>query len=228
MQALGNPPRQKKPPEPSTMKALLTEAIGTFFLVLTIGIVVNLDASLAPVAIGFALMVMVYAGGRISGAHYNPAVSFAAMLRGVLPSSKLAGYWGAQLAGGIAAAFLVYKFTGATLTVAPAQDSTILKVLAGEAVATFALVYVVLNVATSEATKGNSYFGLAIGATVMAMAIAFGGITGGAFNPAVGIAPAIVNAALGNGFGAMTWAYVAGPLAGATAGAFTFRYLDAA
>jgi aquaporin Z len=208
------------------MKALLTETIGTFFLVLAIGLSVNLGADLAPISIGFTLMVMVYAGGRISGAHYNPAVTVAAVIRGALPASKLAGYWGAQLAGGVGAAFLVYKFTGTTLTVAPAADATALKSVVGEAIATFALAYVVLHVATSDATKGNSYFGLAIGATVMALAIAMGPITGGAFNPAVGITPAIVNAALGNGFGAMTWVYAVGPILGAAAAGYTFKYLE--
>lgn len=208
------------------MKPMLTETIGTFFLVLAIGLTVNLGSDLAPIAIGFTLMVMVYAGGRISGAHYNPAVSLAAVIRGALPASKLAGYWGAQLVGGVVAACLVHTFTGETLTVAPAADTSVLKAIVGEAVATFALVYVVLSVATSEATKGNSYFGLAIGATVTAMAIAFGSITGGAFNPAVGFAPAIVNAVLGNGFGAMTWVYAAGPFVGAAAGAYVFRYLQ--
>jgi aquaporin Z len=208
------------------MKALLTEAIGTFFLVLSIGLSVSSGTPLAPIAIGFTLMVMVYAGGRISGAHYNPAVSLAAVIRGALPSGKLIPYWGAQLAGAVAASFLVYKFTGAALHVAPAELTTSLKAVVGEAVATFALAYVVLHVATSKATEGNDYFGLAIGTTVMAMAIAMGPLTGGAFNPAVGLGPAVVEMILGTGASSMAWVYAVGPFVGAAAAGYVFKYQE--
>jgi aquaporin Z len=208
------------------MKALLTETIGTFFLVLAIGLSVNAGAQLAPVAIGFTLMVMVYAGGRLSGAHYNPAVSLAAMLRGALPSAKLVPYWAAQFIGGILAGFLVWKFTGQPLHVAPAESTTALKAIVGEAVATFGLAYVVLHVATGKGTEGNSYFGLAIGGTVAAFAVAFGPITGGAFNPAVGLSPAIVEMILGRGIPSLAWVYAVGPLAGGAAAAYAFKFQE--
>jgi aquaporin Z len=210
------------------MKALVTELIGTFFLVLSIGLTVNGNEALAPIAIGFTLMVMVYAGGRLSGAHYNPAVSVAAVLRGALPAAKLLPYWAAQFAGGIVAAFLVWKFTGHALHVAPAESTSVLKALVGEGVATFGLAYVVLHVATGRGTEGNSYFGLAIGGTVAAFAVAFGGITGGAFNPAVGLSPAIVEMALGHAVAPLAWVYAVGPLAGGAAAAFAFKFQDAA
>jgi aquaporin Z len=208
------------------MKALLTETIGTFFLVLAIGLSVNLDSPLAPIAIGFTLMVMVYAGGRISGAHYNPAVSVAAVIRGALPAGKLPAYWGAQFVGAILAGFLVYKTTGQPLHVAPSDSATMIKVLVCEAVATFGLAYVVLHVATGKGTEGNSYFGLAIGATVMAFAIAFGSVTGGAFNPAVGIGPAIVEMILGRETAPLFWVYAVGPILGAAAAAFVFKFQE--
>ena len=208
------------------MKALLTEFIGTFFLVLVIGLTVNGGAELAPVAIGAALMVMVYAGGRISGAHYNPAVSVALMLRGALPASRLLGYWVAQLAGATVAAYLAWKFTGRPLHVAPADATTALKAVVGEAVATFGLAYVVLHAATGKGTEGNSYFGLAIGFTVAAFAVAFGGITGGAFNPAVGLGPAIVELVVRGSAPALAWVYVVGPIGGAAAAAYAFKYQD--
>lgn len=206
------------------MKALLTELIGTFFLVLGIGLSVGVGSDLAPIAIGFTLMVMVYAGGRISGAHYNPAVSLAAMLRGALPAGKIAGYWAAQMIGAVMAGFLIWKFTGHPLHVAPAAATTALKAVVGEAVATFALAYVVLHVATGKGTEGNSYFGLAIGATVAAFAVGVGPITGGAFNPAVGLGPAIVEMILGTGAPAMAWVYLVGPMLGAAAAAYAFKY----
>lgn len=208
------------------MKALVTEMIGTFFLVLVVGLSVNAGAELAAISIGFTLMVMVYAGGRISGGHYNPAVSLAATVRGALPSAKLVPYWGAQLVGGVVAGFLVWKFTGHTLHVAPAESTSMLKAVVGEALATFALAYVVLHTATGKGTEGNSYFGLAIGGTVVAFAVALGGITGGAFNPAVGLAPALVEMVLGHAVAPLAWVYAVGPLAGGAAAGFVFKFQE--
>jgi aquaporin Z len=205
------------------MKNYLTEAIGTFFLVITVGLCVNGGVAMAPLAIGASLMVMVYAGGPVSGGHYNPAVSFAAWIRGALPTKELLPYWGAQFVGALLAGFLTYKFTGFALHVAPGANVTWMKALTGEVIFTFALAYVVLNVATSKATAGNSYFGLAIGLTVMVGAFAVGGISGGAFNPAVGLGPAIMEVVLGKSPTPMAWVYAVGPLAGAAAAAFAYK-----
>jgi aquaporin Z len=206
------------------MRQYLAEAIGTFFLVLTIGLCVNQGVLPAPLAIGAALMVMVYAGGHISGAHYNPAVTVAAWLRGALPARQVLPYWAAQFAGAIAAAFFVYAFTGRTLHVAPGDLSGWRGVFAAEALFSFALAYVVLNVATAKETQGNSYFGAAIGSTVMVGAFAVGGISGGAFNPAVGLGPAVVEMVLGQAPYSLAWIYAVGPLGGAAAAAFAFRF----
>ena len=205
------------------MKSYLTEAIGTFFLVFTIGLCVNEGVAVAPLAIGSALMVMVYAGGHISGGHYNPSVSFAAWIRGALPTRRLVPYWIAQFAGAVVAGVLIYKLTGSALHVAPAENVTWMKALTGEVIFSFALSYVVLNVATAKATEGNSYFGLAIGFTVMTGAFAIGGISGGAFNPAVGLGPAIIEVVLGRSPTPMAWIYAAGPLLGAAGAAYTFK-----
>lgn len=205
------------------MKAYITEAIGTFFLVLTIGLCVNQEVMPAPLAIGAALMVMVFAGGHVSGAHYNPAITLAVWLRGALKPRELAPYWAAQFAGACVAAYLAFKFSGRLLEVAPGPQSTWLKALAGEMVYTFALAYVVLNVATAKATEGNSFYGLAIGSTVMVGAFAMGGISGGAFNPAVGLGPAIIEVLLGRSPTPMWWVYAAGPFAGAAVAAFAFK-----
>lgn len=208
------------------MKPLLTEAIGTFFLVLAVGLSVNGGAALAPIGIGFTLMVMVYAGGRISGAHYNPAVSLAAMIRGALPRGQLLPYWAAQFAGAIAAGLLTWKFSGHPVHVAPADATTALKAVVGEAVTTFALAYVVLHVATSRRTEGNSYYGLAIGGTVAAMAVWMGPISGGAFNPAVGLGPAVVELILGDAPSSLAWVYAVGPLAGAAVAGYAFKFQE--
>jgi aquaporin Z len=205
------------------MKSYLTEAIGTFFLVLTVGLCVNQSVAMAPLAIGTALMVMVYAGGHISGGHYNPSVSLAAWIRGALPTKELVPYWVAQFVGGILAAFLAYKFTGDALHVAPGANVSWMKALSGEIVFSFALSYVVLNAATAKETAGNSFYGLAIGFTVMTGAFAVGAISGGAFNPSVGLSPALVELLLGKSPTAMAWIYAAGPLAGAAVAGYTFK-----
>lgn len=158
------------------MKKYVVEFIGTMFLVLTIGLAVAHADTMAPLAIGAILMVMIYAGGHISGAHYNPAVSLGLWTANKLPTSELVKYWISQTLGSIVAAGLVIvlvgKGTGAILT------ASTLAILLSELLFTFALVWVVLNVATTKASDKMSYYGLAIGFTVMAGAYAVGSISG--------------------------------------------------
>jgi aquaporin Z len=205
------------------MRKYLTEFIGTFFLVFTIGLTVTANLAMAPLAIGTALMVMVYMGGHVSGAHYNPAVSLAAVLRGALPAGEFVPYVVAQLAGAVAASLVVYVVTGSTFAPAPGVNATPMAALVVEILYTFALVLVVLNVATSKHTTGNSYYGLAIGFTIMAAAFAGGGISGGAFNPAVGTGPTIVNGLAGGGSWGSLWIYIVGPLVGGALAATVFK-----
>lgn len=205
---------------------LLTEAIGTCFLVLAIGLSVKVDPLVAPVAVGFMLTVMVYAGGHRSGAHYNPAISVAAWLRGTLPAREVAPYWGAQFAGALLGCFLTYKFTGIPIYVGAGEDVSLLKAVTGEAIFTFALAWVILNVATAKGTAGNSYYGLAIGGTVLAGAYVMGGISGGAFNPAVGLAPYLFAMAIGRETAPEAWIYLAGPLLGAAGAALVFNRVE--
>ena len=205
------------------MKSYLTEAIGTFFLVLTVGMCVNGGVAMAPLAIGSALMIMVYAGGPISGGHYNPSVSFAAWIRGALPTKELLPYWAAQFAGALVAGYLIYALSGSALHVAPGAGVSWMRALTAEVLFSFALSYVVLHTATSKAVAGNSYFGLAIGFTVMTGAFAVGGISGGAFNPAVGLGPAIMELVLGGSPTPMAWIYAAGPLLGAAGAGYAYK-----
>ena len=169
------------------MKKYLVEFIGTFFLAMTVGMtVIGASAgALAPVAIGSALMIMVYAGGHVSGGHYNPAVTLAVWLRGRCATKDVLPYWVAQILGALAASAVVLFLKGDTMAT-PADLKTQPALLA-EFLGTFALAYVVLNVATAKATAGNSNYGLAIGFTVTTMAFALGGVSGGAFNPAVAV-----------------------------------------
>ncbi len=177
------------------LKKCLVEFIGTFFLVLTVGLTAcGAHATpMAPIAIGIVLAVMVYAGGHASGAHYNPAVSLAAAIRGALEWKDIVPYWIAQLLGGAVAAMTVLHFT---TVAAPAEaDICLCCLILFEFLFTFALCYVVLHTATSKATEGNSYFGFAIGATVLVGAFASAGICYGAFNPAVALGLLTMSAA---------------------------------
>ena len=205
------------------MKNYLTEVIGTFFLVLTIGLTAIGGVAMAPLAIGSALMVMVYMGGHISGGHYNPAVSLAVMMRGKLDSKELLPYWVSQIVGAFLAAAVVYAISGQTFAPAPGADATTMGALLIEFLFTFALCLVVLNTATASGTEGNSFYGLAIGFTVMVGAFSGGGISGGAFNPAVGIGPIVMNAIAGGGSFSNLWLYLVGPLLGGAVAAMVFK-----
>jgi aquaporin Z len=204
------------------MRKLVLEGIGTFFLVFTIGqVVIEPGAgALAPIAIGGVLAIMVYAGGHISGAHYNPAVTLAVFLRRRATAAELVGYPIAQIIGALLAAVTVgwLKGDAGIAPLAPPAGASLLV----EFLATFALAFVVLNVATARGTQGNSYFGLAIGGTVMVMAWAVGGISGGAFNPAV----AVGITALGLVSVGSLWIYLLANLAGGAAAALLFNALD--
>ena len=187
------------------MNKYIAEFIGTFFLVLTIGCT-GIGASagvIAPLAIGAALMVMVFAGGHISGAHYNPAVTLGVLIRGKLKAADVIPYWIAQCVAAAIAAFVVSKILRAGVAVTPIAPKLGPALLA-EFLFTFALVYVVLNAATAEGTSGNSFYGLAIGMTVMTGAFAVGDISGGAFNPAVAIGISILGISTWNNI----WIYL--------------------
>ena len=200
------------------MKNYITEFIGTFFLVLTIGLTED------PFAIGTMLMVMVYMGGHISGAHYNPAVSIAMIIRGLLSVKEAVKYIFSQLAAAFLAAIFVQWVGGSAMQIAPNDSASVMQILAVESIFTFALVLVILNVATNPKTEGNFYYGLAIGFTVMAAAYAGGGISGGAYNPAVGVGPILVDTIMGDGNTlSHLWYYFIGPIVGAMAAAYVYK-----
>ena len=201
------------------MRKVIAECLGTFFLVLVIGLTVIAPGagSMAPVAIGAILMVMVYAGGHISGAHYNPAVTLAVWLRGKCEAKDVPAYIGAQVIGAMLASLLVGVCKRGSVVTALQPD--VVPALLIELVFTFALAYVVLNVATAKKTAGNSYFGLAIGFTVMAAAYAGGPISGGAFNPAVAVGLTLMGlSTVGH-----LWIFLLANLAGGALAAWVFR-----
>ena len=199
------------------------EVIGTFFLVFTVAACGFSHSTFTPLAAGAALMVMVYAGGHISGGHYNPAVTMAALWRHRIGLSDAVGYWVAQFAAGVVAAAVARAVVNpAAVTTLRPSGHALAATAVVELLFTFALCYVVLNVATSKDQLGNSFFGLAIGFTVLAGAFAVGGISGGAFNPAV-----TLGAATGGLFAWSTlWVYLVVQAVAGVAAGLTFRALN--
>jgi len=204
------------------MRNYLVEFIGTFFLVLVIGLTsINPGAGvIAPLAIGAVLMVMIYAGGHLSGAHYNPAVTIAAWIRGKCPSKDILPYIVSQILAGIIAATVV-TFLKQPTSVSEASIATF-PALATEFLFTFALVYVVLNTTTSKRTEGNSYYGLAIGFTIMVGAFAGGPISGGVYNPAVAVGISTMGLSAWNNI----WIYLVGTIAGGSIGALVYKVVN--
>lgn len=200
------------------MKKYIVEFIGTFFLVFTVGMAVRSGSPLAPLAIGASLMVMIFAGGHVSGGHFNPAVTLAVWLRGKLPLKDVIPYWVAQLLAGLTAGLIVNLLL--TRIQMPAEHIVVNSLIV-EFLFTFALAWVVLNTATSKGTLDNSFYGLAIGFTVVAGAVAVGGISGGAFNPAVGLGVFVM------GFESISQlgVYVVADLAGGAVAALAFKQL---
>jgi aquaporin Z len=204
------------------MRSYITEFIGTFFLVLTIGcaVIPGLPSVVAPLAIGATLMVMVFAGGHVSGAHYNPAVTLGVWLRGRAKAADVLPYWVSQIAAALAAAFVVRFLVG--VPSAPPMTPATGPAAVAEFLYTFALVYVILNVATAKSTSGNSFYGLAIGMTVMAGAFSVGHVSGGAFNPAVAIGAAVMGLIAPSSI----WVHIVAELAAGAAAAAIFKTIN--
>jgi aquaporin Z len=201
-------------------RKLVVEFIGMFIFVFTVGMATNtLGAGpLAPLAIGSVLMVMVFAGGHISGGHFNPAVSTAVFVRGRMNSTEWVAYMVTQVVAAVIAGLVVRAVGGHE---SAAHVASAGKMLVAEFIFTFALAWVVLNVATARGTLGNSFYGLAIGFTVVAGAYAVGGISGGVFNPAIAIGGMVSGIFKWSNI----WVYLLADLLGAAAAATAFLYV---
>jgi aquaporin Z len=202
------------------LRKCVVEFIGTFFLVFVIGCVSSqAHVFLAPLAIGAALMVMIFAGGHISGGHYNPAVTLGVWIRGMCSGVEATFYVIAQVIAAVAAAIVVPMLFGHTIGAGPTGSAG--QVILAEFLGTFALVYTVLNVATAPATAGNSFYGLAIGFTVFVQAVAVGSVSGGAFNPAVAVGASLLGALRTQSL----WIYGLSELVAAAAAAGIYRFI---
>ena len=201
-------------------RKLVVEFVGMFLFMFTVGMATNTAGAgvLAPLAIGSVLMVMVFAGGHVSGGHFNPAVSTAVFLRRRMESIEFAAYVATQ---GVAAviAGLVVRYVGGREAQTPVASAG--KMLIAEFLFTFALAWVVLHVATARGTDGNSFYGLAIGFTVVTGAFAVGGISGGAFNPAIALGAMVTGLFEWSNL----WIYLLADFLGAAAAAYAFLYV---
>ena len=201
---------------------LLTEFGGTFVFLSVIALS-GPTGPLAPLVIGLALTAMVYMGGHVSGAHYNPAVSFGLLLRGVITPAIFGLYCVTQLIAGSLAFAVAFLISGANAGIHPGAGVYWYSALTAEVLFTTALALVVMNVAATRETAGNSYYGLAIGFTVACGAFVAGPISGGAFNPAVAFGATLREALFGHGTWSDLWIYLVGPLVGATLAAAIHR-----
>lgn len=196
------------------MNKYITEFIGTFFLVRAAGFA---SGELAVLIIASALMVMIYAGGHISGAHYNPAVTLAVLIRGRIGAAEALVYMVSQVIGAVVAALIVGFFKDVPAEPMVLADKT--RALVAEGLGSFALAYVVLNVATAKGTAGNSFYGLAIGFTVFFAGSLLGSLSGGAFNPAVAVGASVIKAFAWSNL----WIYLVACFGGAALAALIFR-----
>jgi aquaporin Z len=204
-------------------RKLAVEFIGMFLFVFTVGMATEAanksGAVLAPIAIGSVLMVLVFAGGHVSGGHYNPAVSTAVFLRGKLKANEYGAYMLTQFVAAVLAGLLVSAVGGKQ---SPGATAAVGKMLVVEFLFTFALTYVVLNVATAKGTEGNSFYGLAIGFVVIVGAISVGWVSGAAFNPAIALGATVLGAFKWSHI----WIYFLADFLGGAAGAGAFLYIQ--
>ena len=201
------------------IRKLVVEGIGTFFLTLTVALVI-LGGSASPIPVGAVLIAMVYMGGHVSGAHYNPAVTLGVFLRGRATATELLGYFVVQISAGALAALAARQLAPEAEGLAFAV--TVLPALLAEFLFTFALVFVVLNVATARGNEGNSYFGAAIGLTVLSAAYTIGPVSGAALNPAVAVLLVLLDLLTPRSM----WVLLIGELLGGVLAAVVFSAMD--
>jgi aquaporin Z len=187
-------------------------------LVLVIGLTGN------PIAVGIIITVIVYIGIHISGAHYNPAVSIAMLIRGTVTLKETIYYIFSQLLGAVVAAFIVFWKHEVSMIIKPCETASVFQILFIEFIFTVLLIFVILFVAADKRTAGNSYYGLVIGFTVMFISYFGAAISGGAYNPAVGTGPILVDVIMGDGNTLSNlWYYLVGPIIGAVAAAYVYK-----
>jgi aquaporin NIP len=209
------------------LRSLVAEGVGTFALVFAGAGAIVVDARThalghfgVAITFGLVIMVMIYAVGHVSGAHFNPAVTFAFALTRHFPWTRAVAYWGAQIAGALLAAALIRASLGADAHLgATLPSGSQAQSFVWELVLTFFLMFVIIAVATDTRAVGEAA-AIAIGGTVGLDAMFGGPISGASMNPARSIGPALVGGDLH-----ALWLYIAAPLVGASLGAVTYQYI---
>jgi len=208
-------------------RSLCAEAIGTFALVFAGAGAIVVDAKThalghvgVAIVFGLVIMAMIYAVGHVSGAHFNPSVSFAFALTRHFPWRRAGAYWVAQVAGAVAAAALLRASLGDRAHVgATLPSGSQAQAFLWELILTFFLMFVIMSVATDTRAVGEAA-AIAVGGTVGLDAMFGGPITGASMNPARSIGPALVSGDLH-----ALWLYIAAPLAGAALGALAYQFV---
>ena len=205
----------------------IAEFIGTFFLMLVVCMTsfAKVSADLQPLAIGATLVGLIYALGYISGAHFNPAVSLAIFLRGRATVKDTGLYIVGQVLGAVLAAlaslFLISGKPPVALMVSLPQFFGVGQALVAEVLGTFALVFVILNVATAKALEGNNFYGLSIGLLVSGLIYTLGSVSGSFLNPAIFVASCVAQLSKWN----LLWIYLVGGFGGGALAAMAFKFM---
>jgi aquaporin Z len=212
---------------------LISEFLGTFMLVVTVGLNVLVGSKAGAFSIAASLTSMIYALGSVSGAHFNPAVSTAIMVSGrdkTFGVGSYVGYMGTQIVAGMCAALAYQTILHDSMKLGPQGDYSLTQALIAEFAFTFVLAFVVLSVAVSTTTKSADMFGLAIGGCVTVGGNAIGAVSGGSLNPAVSFGIATGSLIAGGGMGSImnAFGYSAAELAGGIFAAMIFRATHAA
>merc|ERR1719203_2432863 len=192
---------------------------------------INESYFIAPLAVGFIVIAMIYAFGHISGAHFNPAITIAVWIRGFITPIDAFIFIIVQLLGSFAGALLAWIITDRVPYVMPGYDEISDDVpqgrcLVAEIIYSFAICVVVINVATTESQRGNFFYGVSIGMTVAAGLASVQKISGGCFNPALGTALSITHTFKEHGTIQYIWIYLLGPVIGAVLAGFSFYVIN--
>ncbi len=206
------------------MQKYVVEFIGTFFLMLSICMAIQSGlGQFIPLVVGAVLIAVIYAGGHISSAHYNPAITFVFFMENKCPPKDVVGYCFAQLIA-VILAVLIGTYLSESMEAVNVTQKVLLPIpaLIAEFLGTFALSFVIMNVAMAKTLEGNGFYGAAIGLIVVGCAYLFGSISGGAFNPAVAIGMAMM--------GLLNWAdlwiFAIANFSGAFLSILAFRFVN--
>ncbi len=216
--------KTSKQEQTGIFRKYVAEFIGAFFLVMTVCMTIKSEPSwLSALATGLMIIAITYSGFQISGGHFNPAVSVASYLRGKLDAGDLLPYIVAQFLGGVLASMLAGFLLSSQGAIAPATiDLEVAPALISELLGTILFVYVYLNVTTAKKTKGNEFYGLAIGGTFIACHYAFSAITAGAFNPAIALGLTMADCTSWSSI----WIFLLANLLGGALAAFISQYVN--